>query len=471
MNARELKTRMAPVLLSGARRESLPKLDSLDGDDPRAPLAALSLTGQALRFENPPPPAQFAVETWPNDSRPIIANRLRTLIVRLLTTAKSSNESALALAWTFERHKLRPHPFDLPKIDVFVRGHAQYLGVFAQHWAQRDTPAERQSNYFDADQVNESNWTDAPVARRVKLLEEVRTRDAAAGRALLETVWASESADARVRLIPVLQTGLSEDDEQFLQSAVKDRAPRVRGVAQRLLARLAGKADGNPALAACLERIQKSKTGLLKKRAALKLELPATVKEHTVNRWVQEQFADVMLDEFAFALEIPVSDLAAASKEDSNLLFGLSLMATREKQFKVLSDVVDQLPDAWGRMAEVGFDDVSFVHSQERERWVESTIRPRDWMPQLAVPVLGWLLRRIGEPLPFDLMREMIGSKWWREQIEANPGPEWVQCICALCPMNLRNTLREQLEPLDAARKDAGLLLLEILDKLEMPNE
>jgi hypothetical protein len=73
---------------------------------------------------------------------------------------------------------------------------------------------------------------------------------------LLAGVWGSETADVRLRLLGAMQTGLSNEDKSFLTTAAKDRASRVKALAQRLLARLAGAGAENPPLAACLERIE-----------------------------------------------------------------------------------------------------------------------------------------------------------------------------------------------------------------------
>jgi hypothetical protein len=136
--------------------------------------------------------------------------------------------------------------------------------------------------------------------------------------------------------LSALQTELSNGDQVFLESIQKDRAPRVRNLVQRLMGAIAGQGAENPALAACMERILKSKTGLLKKRASLKLELPAMVKEHETNRWVQDQFADVSLDEFARAYGLTNSELVEATEKDENLLFALALMAAREGRFALV---------------------------------------------------------------------------------------------------------------------------------------
>jgi len=39
--------------------------------------------------------------------------------------------------------------------------------------------------------------------------------------------------------------------------------------------------------------------------------------------------------------------------------------------------------------------------------------------------------------------------------------------ICALCPSELRGSIRAQLEPIEVDRKDKGWMLLDILDELE----
>ena len=96
-------------------------------------------------------------------------------------------------------------------------------------------------------------------------------------------------------------------------------------------------------------------------------------------------------------------------------------------------------------------------------------MRPRDWMPENALGDWRWLLRRIEGPLPDSVMRDVMKSKWWSDQLdgEKKPGTEVVQLFCALCPTGMRHTLREQIEELDFERKDLGLMLLDTLEKLE----
>lgn len=196
--------------------------------------------------------------------------------------------------------------------------------------------------------MTQETWTEAPLRKRAEFLRDLRRLNPEAARHLLEKSWAAENPDGRVQLLSTLQIGLGADDKPFLESIQKGRAPRVRKLAQRLIGALSGKGAENPAIAACMERIQKSKTGLLKKRVALKLELPATVKEHETNRWIQELFAKVTLDEFARACEVAEAELVEAAEEDNNLLFALALLASREGRFALLGSIAEEIPDAWG---------------------------------------------------------------------------------------------------------------------------
>jgi hypothetical protein len=393
---------------------------------------------------------------------------LRAPILRLLE--RCTEDTARALALALETRRLRPHPFDLPRMDGFVKKHADRLGVTAQYWAQRETSPQAPRGYFDAVDLNAETWTEAAPRIRAKFLREMRKRDAESARLLLEKTWNAEDADSRAQLIAAFQTGLSAGDKDFLEKIRKDRAPRVKAAVQRFLAALSGSAADNPALAACMERIERSKSGLLKKRQTLKLELPATVKDHEAARWIQEQFADVTLAELACACELNDSQgLVDGARKDDNLLFALAMMATRERRFELLETIADEIPDAWGKMSDSNWEDSSLDDSAERARWAQAILRPKEWLPSQPFPAWSWLHRQMEGPLPTNVMREVLASKVWTAQLEEEnkPGTELVQVFCALCPPELRNHLRSQLEPLTADRNDKGLMLLEILDSLE----
>ena len=468
VNAEGLQSRVVPAILSGTRRDTCDELLVLGPDREHAVLNALSLGGQIVRFARLPVPSEFAVESWPHDQRRIIPDRMRSKILRLLD--RCTEDTARALALALEKRGLRPHPFDLPKLDSFVRRYAERLGTTAQYWTQCDAPAQQSRGFFDAEELTSENWSEGPLRQRVKFLTDLRKRDQKVARELLEKTWPAEIPNSRVHLLSIFQIEPTADDMPLLESIQRDRAPRVRAIVQRLIGNLSGERTENPALARCMERIHKSKIGLLKKRVALKLELPATLKEHETNRWIQEQFAEVNLEEFAHAYELTEAALVEAAEEDNNLLFALALMASRERRVALLRAITDEIPDAWGRMSELNEEDPLLDNSEDRQGWAEALIRPKKWLPEIPFPAWSWLHRQMEGPLPADIMSEVLASGMWAEQLNAEkkgPSLEIIQVICALCPSELRGSLRTHLEPLEVERKDKGLMLLEILDELE----
>ncbi len=85
-------------------------------------------------------------------------------------------------------------------------------------------------------------WQTGSRAERIGYLAALRDSDPAAARDLLRAGWASETGDDRAELLPVLASGLSAADEEFLETALDDRKGAVRAAALRLLARLPGSA-------------------------------------------------------------------------------------------------------------------------------------------------------------------------------------------------------------------------------------
>jgi len=158
-----------------------------------------------------------------------------------------------------------------------------------------------------------------------------------------------------------------------------------------------------------------------------------------------------------------------AAEKDDNLLFALALMASREKRLDLLDVITDELPDAWGRMSELSSEDNLEKDREEIEAWAGALIKPRKWLPVVPFPAWSWLHRQIEGPLSAGIMRDVMASKAWEEQLdpEKKGGSEFVQVMCALCPQELRGMVRAQLERLEADRKDKGWMLLDILDELE----
>jgi len=468
MNLTTLHAKVLPSLLGGTSRHPMPgevihsSSSSSDGT-----LEMLSLMGQALRFERPSKPGSFIVEPEIKDGRKIIADGLRRPLIRLLTSKHATEHPARALARAFDRLRLRPHPFDLPLIDAFVRSNAEKLGPIAQHWADRQKPEAETQSYFDPELLDESNWMQAALSQRVAYLETRRRDDANAARALVESTWAQEEADARFRLLQVFQTGLSMSDQQFLSTLEKDRAPRVRALAARFLSRL-GAGIENPALGACLERIKHSQSGLLRKRTSLQIELPANVKDQAASRWIFQTFADVSFGELAGAFKVTEKELIEAAAKDEPLLLALTLVATNERRLDLLELVVAKLPNAWERIFEAGLDTLGAMTGSERRRWEEIVVHPYRKDAPTTYSLWDWLHRITDAEAPASVMEIALHAKMLTKvpEHERGSGP-WVEMMAAICPASQRPELREQLNQFEQSQSVNPLALLDILDGME----
>ncbi len=468
MNWNTLHAKILPPLLAGTSRQPLPgELFPPSTPDSDGGLEMLSLMGQALRFTRPVTPDSFAVEPEIKDARKILADPLRRPLIRLLTAKNVTEHPARALARVFDRLRLRPHPFDLPLIDAFVRSNAEKLGPTAQHWADRQKTDAGMQSYFDPELLDESNWAQATLSRRAAYLEQRRRDDAEAARALVESTWSGEDADARFRMLQVFQTGLSMADESFLSTLEKDRAPRVRALAARLLSRLGAGTD-NPALAACLERIKQSQSGLLRKRTTLQLELPANVSDQAASRWILQTFTDVSFGELAGAFKITESELIEAAGKDEPLLLALALMATNEPRLDLLELVVANLPDAWERIAQSGLDTLGAMTESERHRWEEIIVHPYRKDVPATWFLWDWLHRITDAEAAPSVMSIVLKAKLLMKVPEQERGSaHWLEVIAALCPASLREQLRQHLSEFDQSQAVIPVALLDILDGME----
>jgi hypothetical protein len=83
-----------------------------------------------------------------------------------------------------------------------------------------------------------SGWETATRRERLALLGALRGADPPRARDLLAAAWKEEPAEVRAALVMQLATGLSMEDEPFLEEALEDRSKEVRLAIAELLARL-----------------------------------------------------------------------------------------------------------------------------------------------------------------------------------------------------------------------------------------
>ncbi|MEU6911988.1 DUF5691 domain-containing protein [Streptomyces olindensis] len=127
----------------------------------------------------------------------------------------------------------------------FAGPRALWLARLNPDWrfALRSTPGGGAAlpHLEDDDRVQQL-WEEGLFAERVALLSALRSREPAAARALLATTWATERAEDRLMFLDSLRTGLTPDDEPFLEQALADRSRNVRATAAELLSALPGSA-------------------------------------------------------------------------------------------------------------------------------------------------------------------------------------------------------------------------------------
>ncbi|MEV6283217.1 DUF5691 domain-containing protein [Kribbella sp. NPDC051770] len=135
-------------------------------------------------------------------------------------------------------------PEHLPALADYARGRAEYrpLVVAAAGrraaWLAELNPEWRflHEAVSDDPQV----WTHGNALQRRAWFKRLRSSDPLAALEALREVWPSETAATRVEFLGALRTGLSAQDEEFLEQALDDRAKDVRRLAADLLASIGG---------------------------------------------------------------------------------------------------------------------------------------------------------------------------------------------------------------------------------------
>jgi hypothetical protein len=477
MSASALKGQVLPALLLGVSRQPIDFSHLFGGaispGDPKSSLKALALAGQALRFERPGPPSHYAALQTRGHSRPNPPEAVRPKLVRLFGDGKFAvppqDDLALAMALAFERQRLQIHPFDFPRMDRFLRVHAERLGPEAHAWIDRDRPSEERGGYFDSEALDDDNWREATPAHRQRYIEERRGRDAGAARALIEAAWPNEGADLRLRLLQALRPGLSSGDIPFLQSLASDRAPRVRQLAERYLSRLPGAVGHNPALTLVMERIVRSEAGLLRKRPKLKLELPATVTGQGWRDWIVRSFEEVEFDELARALDLPSAEMIAAAVGDQYLCPALTIMAFRQGDAAMARLAYEAMVEVPPWLEWWLLRSIEMVAPKARQDLAEFLISKALAAGSLTPGTLTNAHRSLNGPMSEALMDEILRAPTWSQWAAAPEDQHSLifAPVAALCPQAKRPTLREALAAIESGPLAIVHQFLDILDSLE----
>jgi hypothetical protein len=239
------------------------------GEGPTAETALAALAGQAVQTAfRPTGPGPLAPRPpLPRLPAPLAPMAARQRLRRVLA-AKAEEGRSRALVQFFTARGFVMHPADWtpgPRDDWAPPIYAPWLA-----WA-----ASERSPAPD-DGLTAANYEDWPWAQRRAALETLRRVDPDAARTIVAARAGAEPAERRLKLIELLETGLSAADIPYLESLAGDRSDRVQAEARRLLARLGhGAADADMA-AELAAMVELSRTGLIRRRHQLRFKPPKT---------------------------------------------------------------------------------------------------------------------------------------------------------------------------------------------------
>jgi len=246
-------------------------------DPPTREVVLLALAGQAFQVGHRPAPPEFRASVpLPDLSLPVMPDAARQMFRATLKDFDQHGLSERLLGFVASRGFVA-HPLDwMPKGAT-----TEAPDVYAP-WV--DWVARREADHvMPDDRLSAENWEAFfPAARRSEL-SRMRVHDPAAARALLEAKAGGEPAEARLRLIQVMQTNLQPDDRPYLETLCGDRSGKVKSLAAHLLARLGvgvgddtEKAAANDELA---DFIEARKSLILRKRKLAPRALKTAAQE------------------------------------------------------------------------------------------------------------------------------------------------------------------------------------------------
>jgi hypothetical protein len=219
--------------------------------------------------ENPPDPCP------PETLRPAEDPPLAAVLSRILADGPERLQAEalrrLAEAGCRLPHNLLPQALDLGRRHRALR--PALLGVLGQRgiWLARQNPDWAFAAGGVADSLDIAAWETGSPEQRALYLRRCRESDPARGRELYAQALPELGARERAALLAEFAAGLGADDEDFLETALRDRGKEVRQTAASLLVRLPDSRYAGR-MAARLDACLKTERKLL--RSVLAIEAP-----------------------------------------------------------------------------------------------------------------------------------------------------------------------------------------------------
>ncbi len=416
------------------------------------PLTVLALAGQHERFQRPPAMAPAAGRAPMADPRPLLGEAARAPFRRLCRQKPGNVVGQMLMRAAFDRLAeagLRPHPFDLPEAEPWLRQTPGRLGPAEHAYLEAaGQGGDAPSTSFSAD------WTEGAKAERLRYLQQQRLADPAAGRSLIEGRLPEEAAAVRVEMIRLLAQGLGPDDYPLLQALAADKAESVRGAARELLGRTPGAPDYDARVARLAEALTLKKVGLLGGRRRLEWRTPLKGKDQLAT--VEAAFVGLRLTDLAAALGVSVADLLGAAEEPM-LALGLAHAALAEGRDGVLTALAKPLatypvPFLVQHLAEP----LAQAAPRLRARWVGQAIEASP--PSVLYDIYSWsqMQAALEAPLPVSVISRLLGGPSWKSIVGAVRDGASPDPLAGLAALTSRGSARALLAALQAISPGAG---------------
>jgi len=275
---------------------------AIEGVDSECVLAALAGHAAAVLFRPAPttPPAPRPL--LPRLAPPILPEPLRPQARRLMATQKGKAPIERHFIDFLAARGYVLHPADWmpsPRDDWAPDAYAPWLD-----WIRgEEKPFPPPSFTLDAYE----RWS--PAMRRAALAT-LRASDPGAARAILAAKASSEPAERRVLLIESLETGLCDQDAEFLEAQANDRSDRVQALASNYLARLGRRADADALTTELADRLEVRSSEAPGSRRQLAID---AMKNTAQNARRRDLFKLVSLAGLARALDLTEEEIVATA--------------------------------------------------------------------------------------------------------------------------------------------------------------
>ncbi|ESZ73715.1 hypothetical protein X727_01100 [Mesorhizobium sp. L103C119B0] len=279
---------------------------------------------------------------------PLLPERLRPLLRAALKNAadaqRKSRVATLVASRGYVLHPMdwMPSASDQNSPDIY----APWIDWQASVEGLKIAPQE---------QLTAQNWDDFyPAARRIALAE-MRRRDPATARSLMEAKATGEPAEVRLALIELMHCNLTPTDAPFLKSLATDRSGKVQELAGRLLARLGehgrpGNDGADDPVAELAAFITEGKSGFIRRRTTY---TPAKLKSAAQEKRRAELFETCNLVDLASRFGVSESDFIATWQfgADKNADIQISRMVAASGSDAAVTQMADTLIAEGGKPA------------------------------------------------------------------------------------------------------------------------